>query len=370
MRLDTEATELNRRIIVAFLLLLGANCVPHVPPPVAFYMRAIATQEREVFAVDVSEGKTDSAVADASKAESQGSKASNGDPLLDREESIVAVLPNEEELAPEYIESIEGFLVNVVAHREEAREERDEVKLNCVNEKVTAITGLLQTAEQAHVSLRDATFRRDRDAAAYEYKRIAIADRKAARLHAESEACVGELAVYSGDTSTEVAVSQQYVRYASRIDAALDRLPEQHQKALTRASHWEEHVLPGTKNLRVSSVQHRLVNIVGRLSKEHGWGGRIVLEIPGLVSYQTGRRPGALRGWLFWKTQYVQRATYEFAVIRDEKNQNAHLAVAVLHEEMQADYQKDDWRICNCQAAIADTQQQIDAILGEFRRYP
>ena len=52
------------------------------------------------------------------------------------------------------------ILSRVLKHLEEAREERDVIKLNCVNEKLTAIKGLLKISEQADVSMQEALARR------------------------------------------------------------------------------------------------------------------------------------------------------------------------------------------------------------------
>ncbi len=106
----------------------------------------------------------------------------------------------------EAIVRMRELLSEVLGHLEEARDERDVVKLNCVNEKLTAIKGLLAISEQADVTLQEALARRDNEAASHEYEKITIASRKVEQLYAESEACIGELAVYSGDTAVEVVV--------------------------------------------------------------------------------------------------------------------------------------------------------------------
>ncbi|MEO0811415.1 MAG: hypothetical protein AAFY60_01035 [Myxococcota bacterium] len=109
--------------------------------------------------------------------------------------------------ADKYIANMKSVLKTVLKYLEEARDERDVVKLNCVNEKLTAVKGLLRISETSDVTLREALARRDPDAAGHEFEKIAIAARKVEQLRAESEACVGELAVYSGDTQVEVVVS-------------------------------------------------------------------------------------------------------------------------------------------------------------------
>lgn len=95
-------------------------------------------------------------------------------------------------------------LKTVFKYLEDAREKRDVIKLNCVNEKLTAIKGLLKVSEQADVSMQEALARRDEEAGRYEYDKVSIARGRVDSLLSESEACVGELSVYAGDTIVEV----------------------------------------------------------------------------------------------------------------------------------------------------------------------
>ncbi len=99
---------------------------------------------------------------------------------------------------------MKAILNAVLGHLTEAREEKDVVKLNCVNEKLTAVKGLLKISEQADVTLREAVARGDTEVGSHEFEKITIALRKCEQLLAESEACVGELAVYAGDTEVEM----------------------------------------------------------------------------------------------------------------------------------------------------------------------
>lgn len=99
---------------------------------------------------------------------------------------------------------MKSVLNSVLQHLTEARKERDVVKLNCVNEKLTAIKGLLKISEQADVTLREAVARGDTEVSNHEFEKVVIAQRKCEQLLAESEACVGELAVYAGDTDVDI----------------------------------------------------------------------------------------------------------------------------------------------------------------------
>lgn len=97
-------------------------------------------------------------------------------------------------------------LRQVLARVEDARNEKDVVKLNCVNEKLTQIKSLLRVAEQADISLHEAISNRDAGAES-EFSKVAIARAKIDALRGESDQCIGQLA-YIVDEKTTVEVQQ------------------------------------------------------------------------------------------------------------------------------------------------------------------
>ncbi|MEZ4271961.1 MAG: hypothetical protein R3C68_11185 [Myxococcota bacterium] len=105
-----------------------------------------------------------------------------------------------------------SILSKVFKHLSEARSgengQPDVIKLNCVNEKLTGIKGLLKVSEEAGVSLQQALTEGDADTAGHEYRKIMLSLQKVEQFLGESEACVGALAVYTGDTEVEVIVDE------------------------------------------------------------------------------------------------------------------------------------------------------------------
>jgi wobble nucleotide-excising tRNase len=120
----------------------------------------------------------------------------------------VEQVPDEQKVgrSRELLDRMREVLTKVLKHLEEAREERDVIKLNCVNEKLTAVKGLLKISEQADVAMQEALARRNAEVSQHEFEKISIAGTKCEQLFAESEACVGELAVYAGDTQVVVEI--------------------------------------------------------------------------------------------------------------------------------------------------------------------
>ncbi len=110
------------------------------------------------------------------------------------------------EAAADHLARMKAALKQVLGRVEEARNEKDVVKLNCVNEKLTQIKALLKVAEQSDVALHEAVANRDPSADA-ELSKVAIARAKIDALRGESEQCIGQLA-YIVDDKTVVEVQQ------------------------------------------------------------------------------------------------------------------------------------------------------------------
>jgi hypothetical protein len=104
----------------------------------------------------------------------------------------------------EFLVQMRQALKLVLGKLEEARASKDVVKLNCVNEKLTNIKGLLRISEQADVSLQEAVAKREEQTAAHEFTKVTIARQKIDQLKAEAEQCVGMLAFETGETEVTV----------------------------------------------------------------------------------------------------------------------------------------------------------------------
>ncbi len=110
------------------------------------------------------------------------------------------------EASADHLARMRASLKQVLGRVEEARNEKDVVKLNCANEKLTQIKSLLKVAEQSDVALHEAVANRDPSADA-ELSKVAIARAKIDALRGESEQCIGQLA-YIVDEKTIVEVQQ------------------------------------------------------------------------------------------------------------------------------------------------------------------
>ncbi|MGO9830967.1 MAG: hypothetical protein ACLPJH_12590 [Myxococcaceae bacterium] len=95
----------------------------------------------------------------------------------------------------------------VLGKLEEARNTKDVVKLNCVNEKLTQVKGLLRISEQSDVALQEAVAKKDGPTADHEYTKVSIAQSKVEQLRTEADQCIGQLAFRTDENlSVEVLV--------------------------------------------------------------------------------------------------------------------------------------------------------------------
>ncbi len=88
----------------------------------------------------------------------------------------------------------------------EARARKDIVQLNCVNAKRTQLKGLLKLSQQAASSLYEGMATGAEDTVNHEYTKIAVASQRAQLLGSEAKQCVGEEAIFAGDTDVTVEI--------------------------------------------------------------------------------------------------------------------------------------------------------------------
>lgn len=89
---------------------------------------------------------------------------------------------------------------------ERARNDKDLIKLNCLNDKLLQIKGNLRIAEQTSQLLSVAAARGDAAARDHEFSKITITYQKVSVLGQEAEGCVGEEVAYVGEARVTVEI--------------------------------------------------------------------------------------------------------------------------------------------------------------------
>ena len=133
------------------------------------------------------------------------SAAAKGLPLLEKPSDVKD--PDKLERSAKALGSMREVLRQVLGKLEEARGSKDVVKLNCVNEKLTQVKGLLRISETADVALQESVTRKDSTSAEHEYTKVMIANQKVAQLRAETEECIGQLA-FRTDENLSIEVEE------------------------------------------------------------------------------------------------------------------------------------------------------------------
>jgi hypothetical protein len=87
-----------------------------------------------------------------------------------------------------------------------AKKDKDMVKLNCVNDKLTQLQGHMTVSDQSMSSLAADVAKGDDAARQHEFTRITILYQKVVTLGTEAEQCIGEDVSYVGATRVDVEI--------------------------------------------------------------------------------------------------------------------------------------------------------------------
>ena len=103
----------------------------------------------------------------------------------------------------ERLQQMESVLRRVIELQTGAREQKDIIKLNCVNDKLLQVKQLLNIAESARNDMLVAITAGSSDAHD-KYVQVTISKEKVTGLRAETEGCIGEEVVFLGPTKVDV----------------------------------------------------------------------------------------------------------------------------------------------------------------------
>lgn len=107
------------------------------------------------------------------------------------------------------LRAMKATLKSATERLAEARNAKDLLQLNCVNEKLGAIRGLVTIAEDASKSHSEAAGRGDKELTKHELSKILLAGKRVTELRLEVEGCVGEMSRYTGNTDVVVATDNE-----------------------------------------------------------------------------------------------------------------------------------------------------------------
>ncbi len=104
----------------------------------------------------------------------------------------------------EYRTSMDKVVADLQALVEQAKKQKDVIRLNCVMDKLMQVKVNMNIADEALRKLQEAAGRSDDSASLHEYTRITIVNQKVQVLQNEGQTCVGAELNYIGATRVEV----------------------------------------------------------------------------------------------------------------------------------------------------------------------
>lgn len=100
-----------------------------------------------------------------------------------------------------HVRSMQEAAAKLNRMRDAARESKDIIRLNCVNDKLLQVKQLLNIAESAHADLGQSL---DDGNRVHQFSMVTISAEKTSVLRDEAEACLGEELVFAGPTTISV----------------------------------------------------------------------------------------------------------------------------------------------------------------------
>ena len=106
--------------------------------------------------------------------------------------------------AREYRGQINAITMQIQVQAEQAKSDKDVIRLNCLLDKLTQVKVNGNIMDQALQALQERVSSHDEGGQLHEYTRITIINQKAQVLRAEADACVGAETNYVGPTKVVV----------------------------------------------------------------------------------------------------------------------------------------------------------------------
>jgi hypothetical protein len=129
-------------------------------------------------------------------------------PMVPGEPKLTVSGPEMLRQGQEYRQQIQSIVFQIQAQSEQAKRDKDVIRLNCLLDKLTQVKVNGNIMDQALQGLQDALSRRDDSAQLHEYTRVTIINQKAQVLRSEADACVGAESSFVGKTKVMVEAPQ------------------------------------------------------------------------------------------------------------------------------------------------------------------
>jgi hypothetical protein len=112
-----------------------------------------------------------------------------------------------------YFQSMGEVVKRIQVLQDQAKREKDIIRLNCVTDKLVQARVNVNIGEQSMAALQDNVSRADAGGSTHEYTRLTIVNQKVTVLGAEAENCIGEDLSFVGATRVDVEVDPNIPQY-------------------------------------------------------------------------------------------------------------------------------------------------------------
>ena len=108
--------------------------------------------------------------------------------------------------ARDYFRGMNDVVKRIQALQDQAKHQKDIIRLNCVTDKLVQGKVNINIAEQSMAALQESIARADEGGRTHEFTRLTIVNQKVSVLGAEAENCIGEDLSFIGATRVDVDV--------------------------------------------------------------------------------------------------------------------------------------------------------------------
>ncbi len=106
----------------------------------------------------------------------------------------------------DYFRAMGDIIKRIQTLQDQAKREKDIIRLNCVTDKLVQARVNVNIAEQSMATMQESIGRNDEGEQTHEFTRLTIVNQKVTVLGAEAENCIGEDLSFVGATRVDVEV--------------------------------------------------------------------------------------------------------------------------------------------------------------------
>ncbi len=113
----------------------------------------------------------------------------------------------------DYFKGMGEVVKRIQTLQDQAKREKDIIRLNCVTDKLVQARVNVNIAEQSMATMQESVARNDEGEQTHEFTRLTIVNQKVTVLGAEAENCIGEDLSFVGATRIDVEVDPNIPQY-------------------------------------------------------------------------------------------------------------------------------------------------------------